>query len=618
MKDPPSTKNVGGQVTVIEPQQSPIPTPWVSSGLEYQPEYVIPFKEETASEQELQQAELRKKVLRDFVCNNIDREAAMKRIGVKRAQFYKLLAIYKSVHADEQSLGECADDTSYQLVGDSAPEFIRGKRGPVPGHVRAPPQILEVIQRAYDRRWNGPGASHADVCRYAQRFARKLGLDPPTKHIVTKFIKAKPLRERNLRKYAKERAHELHGTMSKKFHVEGLLSDVQMDHTEMDVFVVHHIHRKVILGRPWVTMIIDMATRVILGFYISLRHPNIQTVQNALVMAVLPKDEWMKWWGYEPSEHPFHGLFKCIRTDNALEFLSPELRNKCQDHWGISWVHRPKDKKWYGGTIERVIGTFMSNVRFVPGATGRNTGERKYLSSEQDATMDLVQLCDWFINEVIKYHGIKHRGLGCTPRQAWEHYAKEGVPVVPDEEVNKFRTDFLPSAYRCRIHPYGIAYNGRRYNSRDLDEYRGTRTDIRFDHNCLDYIWAKLDGVFVRVPCSYSRRSWPRIYEAYKADKTYKQHKFVPAVPAGEVDDPYADNALERQDRIVDAAVKQTADYEKGLRNGEVQIDSDMEPTPEIDHIPAVPEPKQTPAIPAPQTEVLVPRKIIDPLDYLL
>jgi hypothetical protein len=46
-----------------------------------------------------------------------------------------------------------------------------------------------------------------------------------------------------------------------------------MDHTLVDIMVVDEVHRQS-MGRPWVTIAFDLATRVVLGFVLNLNPPS--------------------------------------------------------------------------------------------------------------------------------------------------------------------------------------------------------------------------------------------------------------------------------------------------------------------------------------------------------
>ncbi|ATR19596.1 hypothetical protein CTJ15_04370 (plasmid) [Roseomonas sp. FDAARGOS_362] len=64
---------------------------------------------------------------------------------------------------------------------------------------------------------------------------------------------------------------------------------MQVDHTLADIMVVSAIDRRP-LDRPWLTLAIDVATRVVTGFHLSLEPPSALGVAlvNATRELVLP------------------------------------------------------------------------------------------------------------------------------------------------------------------------------------------------------------------------------------------------------------------------------------------------------------------------------------------
>jgi putative transposase len=63
---------------------------------------------------------------------------------------------------------------------------------------------------------------------------------------------------------------------------------VQIDHTLADVMIVSASDRQP-LERPWLTLAIDVATRMVAGFYKSLDPPSALSVALTLSHSVLPK-----------------------------------------------------------------------------------------------------------------------------------------------------------------------------------------------------------------------------------------------------------------------------------------------------------------------------------------
>jgi putative transposase len=55
------------------------------------------------------------------------------------------------------------------------------------------------------------------------------------------------------------------------------LDIVQIDHTRVDVSVVDREHR-LSIGRPWLMLAIDIATRAVVGFSVALEIPSALSV----------------------------------------------------------------------------------------------------------------------------------------------------------------------------------------------------------------------------------------------------------------------------------------------------------------------------------------------------
>ena len=71
-----------------------------------------------------------------------------------------------------------------------------------------------------------------------------------------------------------------------RYEVDAPMSVWQIDHTLLDVIIVSELDR-VPIGRPWGTFIIDVASRVMAGYYLSLDPPSSLSVARALTMAVI-------------------------------------------------------------------------------------------------------------------------------------------------------------------------------------------------------------------------------------------------------------------------------------------------------------------------------------------
>lgn len=121
------------------------------------------------------------------------------------------------------------------------------------------------------------------------------------------------------------------------------------------------------IQRPWLTLSIDVCSRRVPGFHLSLELPSATSVALCLAHAALPKDGWLAARNIE-QVWPISGIPERLHLDNAREFRSEALRRGCEQH-GIGIDYRPVRTPHYGGNIERLIGTMMGKVHLLPGTT---------------------------------------------------------------------------------------------------------------------------------------------------------------------------------------------------------------------------------------------------------
>jgi putative transposase len=148
---------------------------------------------------------------------------------------------------------------------------------------------------------------------------------------------------------------------------------LQIDHTLADVMVVDREHRQSI-GRPWLTLAVDVASRAVVGFGVSLENPSALSVSLVFSHAVLPKASWFADRELQNLDWPMAGLPRLIHVDNGKEFHSEALLRGCQE-CSIAINHRPRRQPHLGGHIERLLGTMMGALHLLRGTTFSNAGE---------------------------------------------------------------------------------------------------------------------------------------------------------------------------------------------------------------------------------------------------
>jgi putative transposase len=285
------------------------------------------------------------------------------------------------------------------------------------------------------------------------------------------------------------------------FHVERPLDSVQIDHALADVIVVDERDRESI-GRPWLTMAIDVFTRIVLGFYVTLEPPSVTSIGLCVSQACLPKDPWLAARNLGNIEWPLCGLPKVLRADNGRDFRSAPLRRGCQEH-KIQLEFRPMATPHFGGHIERLIGSVMGRIHLLPGTTFSNPRERKGYPSEEKAAMTLVEFERWLAVEIAeRYHRHFHRGIGATPLGMWEHFMKGGCKFEIPGDARRFRIAFLPMEER-KLQRTGLQLFNLRYWSDALPTF--VRHDepltIRYDPRDMSKIFVKApDQSYAEIP----------------------------------------------------------------------------------------------------------------------
>ena len=259
------------------------------------------------------------------------------------------------------------------------------------------------------------------------------------------------------------------------------LQMVQIDHTVLPVIIVDSKYRKSI-RRAWITVAIDVFSRVILGIYISLDPPSADSVGECLSHALLLKDNWLRENGApESMRWPFWGTPEVVHADNAKEFRGRFLRTVCKEY-GADLQWRPVKKPEWGAHIERLIGTISEWLKQVPGATSSGVDEKWEYDAEGNAILTIEELTEWLIVRIYRYHFLdKHGGINdLTPYQKWMEGimgTKTGVPrglPIVRSDVDKVRFNFMPVVFRT-IQNDGVLNDNIKYYDDVLRPWVGVR-----------------------------------------------------------------------------------------------------------------------------------------------
>lgn len=448
----------------------------------------LPTTEEIG-EKEMQLALHRYKVLSALLAEPCrtrdDAIAAAKRLNLSVAYVYLLLRKL-----------DASDDNPKSLV-----RSINGRR---PGSKLLSAQMENLIECAINEHYlTSPGCTAEGVYRTVKDTSENLGLKPPSRNAV--LARINHVKEIDVLK-ARGRTKEIYDNYVPKpgkFHVTKPLESVQIDHCLVDIIIVDEKNRRP-LCRPWLTIAIDVFTRVVLGYYLSLSYPSGLAVAKCISHAVLPKDDWLIQIESD-ANYPIFGVVETIRMDNAKEFRALALKMGCSwNNIQVSW--RPVKRPHFGGHVERLIGTLMGKVHVLPGTTNSSIDKNKEYDSLKQASLTFREFQQWFAREVADvYHNTPHSGLhGETPLGVWKKaFQINGKLFMPPIPKNKmaFYLDFLPMVKR-KVHPNGIVVKDIRYWTPELSSMIGkSNVTIKFDAGKRQEVYLRQDdGRYLTVP----------------------------------------------------------------------------------------------------------------------
>jgi len=234
--------------------------------------------------------------------------------------------------------------------------------GPVRGYSRLSGEIDALIDEAIETVYLSQRRPRlADLVIEVRKRCHERALNAPGRKAITTRLRAKPRSEVVARREGRKAARDRFAPATGSLEAAYPLSLIQIDHTLVDVIVVDSSSR-VPVQRPWLTLAIDVCSRCVAGFHLSLEPPCATSVALCITHAALSKEAWLAERHIE-ARWP-HGLMQRLHLDNAREFRCEALRRGCEQY-GIAIDYRPVRTPHYGGHIERLIGTLMGKVHLL-------------------------------------------------------------------------------------------------------------------------------------------------------------------------------------------------------------------------------------------------------------
>lgn len=401
---------------------------------------------------------------------------------------------------------------------NSIASLLEKKRGWVKGQRRINPiqqQLIDEVINDFYLTVQKP--TNTAVVNEVFRRCFKRNISKPSKNAVWYQINAIDNKARATKRGDKNTRYDARAGSYPK--VDFPLQVIQIDHTPADIILVDDNHRMAV-GRPYITVAIDIYSRMITGYYISLDAPSATSVGMCLARSILPKKDLLNRFGVEGKWDVF-GIPKKIHVDNGSDFRSETLSRSCALH-SISVEFRPVAVPQYGGHIERLIGNLMEKLHELPGTTFSNIHQKGDYEPDKHACLTLDEFEKWFLTYVVNiYHQRLHSGINHIPAKKWhigifgdKDNIGSGLPTLPSDSKT-LTLDFMPSTERTIQHT-GVTIEGVRYYDPYLNNYINAMIDnkkrkfiFRQDPRDISLIWFFDPEIRQYFPIPYANQSMP-------------------------------------------------------------------------------------------------------------
>jgi putative transposase len=457
-------------------------------------------------------------------------------------------------------------------------------------------ELEDLIQKVIEEKYLTKLQPSIKGCyRFLKYQCEKIGIKPPSYttfyYRIQEVSNKKVVLMRKGRKMLRDQFRSLNGKYPFGSHP---LDIVEFDHTILDIMLVDRIDRKPI-GRPVLTIAIDVYSRMIYGYYLSFDPPSLIAVGMAFLTGILPKDDLTECFK-TVNLWPICGIPKRILLDNAKEFRSGGLFNFCK-LYDIEMIFNPPKKPDTKPHVERVFRTINNAIRddLIEGYILPLTEKRKaQYDPEKKAEMTIEEFEKWLVHWIVDYYhlkihtGIKEKeGIEINPIDRYEQGLTSsngitiGLPEIP-LSTEQLRYDVLPFKRRL-LNRSGIRIFGMGYNSPIISQLRAMQRSqtekyiIKYDPRDIReiYLWAEPLKQYYNIPLKELYFSQLHINPEDPLDYpiSLKELEFIKKnrVNSNQITQPELMRSLETRQEMIKEARNKTKTAKKARKTEEIK-----------------------------------------------
>lgn len=301
------------------------------------------------------------------------------------------------------------------------------------------------------------------------------------------------------------------GSVNQESPVAG--SCFEIDATVADIHIVSSFGKQYALGRPTIYSVVDRASRMIVGFHVSLYHASWRAARQALVNCFLPKVEYCKEFGIDISDTdwPCAHVPQRLMCDNGeMIGLKPQELVVPMTELQLAAPYRPDFKS----IVEQRFRLLNKEVLHdLLGSTRGGNVIRGSRDPRKDSIYTLKEVTKLLISGVLEHNRSIFSDLGFTsplliknnlsptPLNCWKVSLANHCHALKRADKDEVIARLLPPE-KVSMTRSGILFNGMYYsceqvidqNLASLARSNGRwRMEARIDENTTNHIYVRLN-----------------------------------------------------------------------------------------------------------------------------
>lgn len=290
--------------------------------------------------------------------------------------------------------------------------------------------------------------------------------EPPCDSTLNNWINESETQDRLAQKEDRRTAHKRWVGTVGSIEAQRPLQYVILDQTEIDLglHIKNSAGELIRVQRAWLVYAMDVYSRMILGFYLTLEPPSVFSLMKCIKQVVRIKTDWEEKFGRHKGATDGWGWFNWLILDNGLENVGVSLKT-AMAKLGADIMYASLRTPEHKAQLERTFGITNSLWHKLPGGIHRGPELRRKMAIDpiSDAKLTLHEAEDRLIEFLVTcYHVESPRARREAPARRWA----QGLLQFGRRTLDDARslTGILGKYHRAWLTTSGISFDGEEFH----------------------------------------------------------------------------------------------------------------------------------------------------------